>query len=88
MTDAFHTEVETQERLDTLIREMCSLGQTAAKENKGIEMMVTFSPDFQMKANELCTISLYGNKHERLVNGFTWFTNMGQEEPYKIWIRS
>lgn len=88
MTDTFRQEVETQESMDKLQREVLTVVRDCAKENiLDPELMVTFSADFQSKVDIYGTVHLYGSNHERVVYGQPWFSIVSQEEPFRIWKR-
>lgn len=85
MSDEFRQEVETQETYERLHRDVMLF---ESLHPDGLELMVSFNPDFQMKVDVYCrTASLYDHGNYRQVFGWPWFSDTGQEEKYKIWKR-
>ena len=85
MPSEFQQEVETEETANELHRMIWKLEMDHGKEN--LDLLITLNPDFQIKVETLTTVNLYGKKHKQTCLGWPWCTEMGQEEPYKIWKR-
>ena len=84
MTDTFREEIETQEQLDKLQRKILKLENLEGEESD-MNLMITFNPNFQIKVETFTTVKLYQRDHSRSCFGWTWFSNMGQEEPFIVW---
>lgn len=79
----YRQEVETKEQTDQLFRKILE----GRIEGDDVELMVTFSPEFQMKIDMFTTVPLYAENNRRTCFGAPWFSVIGQEEAYKVWRR-
>lgn len=86
MSSTFQQEVETQEAVSNLHRKILEIEHGLGEEER-TQIMVTVSPDFQMKVDVYSTISFYQQDHARKIFGWPWFSVMGQEENYRVWKR-
>lgn len=82
MKGDFQEEIETKETLLELHRKILTIESQSAEK---AELMVTFRPDFQMKLEIYGGTPIYQQDHSRTIFLHPWFSDMSQEEPYKVW---
>jgi hypothetical protein len=87
MDNGFRQEVETQENLESLQRQILRQVHEAERDNLEPELMITFSADFQIKVDTYCQTNLYQKNHAREYMGWPWLSTMWQEEPFILWKR-
>ena len=84
-----YTKVETQKLMVSLSTKILDIERErfpCVDAKSKLEIMVTFSADFQVKITKSCEIDLYPeNKHR--IFGWPWFATFSQKEPFKIWTR-
>lgn len=83
MQGDFQEEIQTKEILDQLHRRILTL----ESREKDLQLMITFNAGFQMKLEVYGGTPMYQKNNARTIFLHPWFSDMSQEEPYKIWKR-
>lgn len=87
MPDEFRTEVETQELMDQLWRNIFIITEGHQREQQNFQILVTLNHDFQMKYRAHRDSPMFAIDPNSTIHGWPYLTDVKQKEPYKVWSR-
>ena len=87
MSDEFRTEVETQELIDKLLREIFSCTEYRQEQQENFQILLTLNYDFLMKVKMYATPGTFLFGADHTLHGWPYLEDVKQKEPYKVWSR-